>query len=471
MTRFGGIGEMRLFRWSLAISSMIIFAYAGPSLAQSFTFSNPSPINIQAVGRASPYPSEITVPSFCCGKTVSKLTVTLSGFTHIFPADVGVLLVAPGGQKIRLMTDEGSNDPVFNANLTFDDEAAAQLSNAPIVSGTFKPSFRTFINEGNSHPINFLDPAPPAPYSLLLSDVIGTDPAGNWQLFVDDDTSSNSGEISAGWSITLTMGTVFTNSDSILIPGIVTGQASLYPSTINVAGVTQTVTKVKVKLNNFVHDQWDDVGILLVGPHGQAVRLTSDNGGNANALGDYVFDDNAANSIPDGRTPPAVPGTYAPSIDGGNDNGSAAMPLNFPLSAPSAPYAASLSTFNGIDPNGNWSLFFFDDTDNNSSGFLTDGWELVLETVQTTAAAISIEGRVTQANGLGISRATVTLRSAGESMSTTTNLFGHYSFSGITPGRTYVLSVAAKRYQFSQTSRVVSPTVDLADLDFIALPE
>ena len=96
-------------------------------------------------------------------------------------------------------------------------------------------------------------------------------------------------------------GTDVSNAASIAVPGTGTGPAiaSPYPSTISVSGVTGSVTKVKVKLNNFTHTFWDDVGILLVGPLGQKVLLTSDNGGANERRGRYVFDASAVNAVPD----------------------------------------------------------------------------------------------------------------------------------------------------------------------------
>ena len=59
------------------------------------------------------------------GGTIAKVTPVLTGFTHTFPDDVGVLLVSPSGKKIKLMSDVGGNVDVTNVMLTFDDAGAA----------------------------------------------------------------------------------------------------------------------------------------------------------------------------------------------------------------------------------------------------------------------------------------------------------------------------------------------------------
>jgi hypothetical protein len=88
-----------------------------------------------------------------------------------------------------------------------------------------------------------------------------------------------------------------------------------------------------------------------------------------------------------------------------------------------------------------------------------------------TAAEISIDGRVITSKGSGISRATVVLSGNGDPKFTVTNTFGYYHFGGLLPGRTYVINVSAKKYQFVAPAQVISPFDDVANMDFIALPQ
>jgi subtilisin-like proprotein convertase family protein len=483
--------KLRLVMRSLAISLMIVFVFVLSVFSQSFSFSNTTSIGIPLSGAATPYPSQISVPDFCCGLHITKVAVTLNGFGHTQPDDVGVLLVGPLGQKIKLMTDSGGHTAVTGLNLTFDDAAANILpDDGPIVSGSFEPTsgLSNTGGDGNPHPADFLSPAPTGPYSLLLSDLIDTSPSGNWSLYVDDDDSPGFGTISGGWTITVTVGTVFAKNVLISIPGtgaisakgdrvsmfatssLVPTPASPYPTLITVTNITQTVSKIKVKINGFVFPRWDDIGILLVGPLGQKVKLTSDNGGALSANGDYVFDDSAANSMSDTGAVAPNAGTYKPSGDGTtNDGGSLAMPADFPAPAPTGPYSTTLSVFNGLDPNGNWALYFFDDT-GGLTGSAT-GWALLMETLAPTAAEISVDGRVRTADGNGISRAHVVLSGNGDPLSTVTNSFGYYHLTGLLPGHTYIVTVSARKYVFTTPAQVVSPNDDVANVDFVALPQ
>jgi hypothetical protein len=88
-----------------------------------------------------------------------------------------------------------------------------------------------------------------------------------------------------------------------------------------------------------------------------------------------------------------------------------------------------------------------------------------------TAASVPVGGRVTTANGRGISRARVELTDArGETRMANTNLFGYYRFETVAAGETYVLSVKSKRHTFASNTSVLFISEDVADVNFTALP-
>jgi len=163
----------------------------------------------------------------------------------------------------------------------------------------------------------------------------------------------------------------FTNPTPIIIPANGTsGNASPYPSNINVAGVAGTVTKVRVSLNNLNHTFPDDIDVLLVGPGGQSVILMSDAGGSDDVAGvTLAFDDAAANNLPNATQ--IVSGTFQPTDFGLFDI--------FPAPAPAGLYGTTLSVFNGVNPNGMWRLFVVDDLAGDS-GNINGGWTLSITT-------------------------------------------------------------------------------------------
>ena len=93
-----------------------------------------------------------------------------------------------------------------------------------------------------------------------------------------------------------------TNSGAILIPGSGTsGNASPYPSIINVSGMTGVLTGLTVTFNSLSHAWPDDIDILLVAPGGSlASLLMSDAGGGNDLVGvSITLDDAAASPLPD----------------------------------------------------------------------------------------------------------------------------------------------------------------------------
>src|SRR5436190_5141457 len=151
------------------------------------TFSNTGAITINdgsciagngSAAAATPYPSTITVSGLT--GTITDVNVTLTGLSHTFPDDVGVLLVGPQGQSTILMADTGDGNGFSDVNLTFDDAAAASLPDAePMVSGTYRPTVGSAAGTGAASctvPSSFPSPAPASPYGSSLSVFNGTDP-------------------------------------------------------------------------------------------------------------------------------------------------------------------------------------------------------------------------------------------------------------------------------------------------------
>jgi len=159
-------------------------------------FSTVAPVNILDAGPSTPYPSVITVSGVT--GVVSKVTVTLADLSHTFPADLDILLVGPRGQNVLLMSDAGAGFDLNSVKLKFDDDAAGYLpANSPIAAGTYKPT-----NIGDSD--SFSPPAPGGPYGSALAVFNGTDPNGNWLLYIVDDQGLDSGVLATGWRLNIT---------------------------------------------------------------------------------------------------------------------------------------------------------------------------------------------------------------------------------------------------------------------------
>ena len=165
------------------------------------TFSFDGVIGIDVLGPSKQYPAAITVSGFKRGR-IKDVNVRIPAFFHDFPRDVDLLLVGPQGQQAIIFSDVGGNTPTpSQRDVTLDDEATQVLTaNDPLVNGTFKP---TNVGGGDEFP-------PPAPaisatIGSALSVFDGTNPNGEWQLFLVDDANNDGGVLLApGWTITIT---------------------------------------------------------------------------------------------------------------------------------------------------------------------------------------------------------------------------------------------------------------------------
>jgi len=161
---------------------------------------------------------------------------------------------------------------------------------------------------------------------------------------------------------------------------------------------------------------------------------------------------------------------------------------NFPGLAPAGPYSEPGSTiggtgtqtfagnFGGTNANGVWNLWIRDDAGvplapEAISGCINGGWGL--EFLSTTAANASISGRVLTADGRPIRNVTVSVtgNSLSEPRVVQTGSFGYYNFDDLRTGETYVITVQGRRYFFQTPSQIVSLTDNIADLNFIAVPD
>ena len=89
-----------------------------------------------------------------------------------------------------------------------------------------------------------------------------------------------------------------------------------------------------------------------------------------------------------------------------------------------------------------------------------------------TAANVSVNGRITNSDGTGISRTTVLLTdNNGNTRTATTNQFGYYRFENIEVGQSYILQANSKRFQFQNNPRILSVSDNITGEDFITVAD
>jgi streptogramin lyase len=173
-------------------------------------FRNTSQIAVPTGGQSGPaatYPSTVDVSGL--QGTITRVTVRVTGISHTFPDDLDILLQGPQGQNVMLASDAGSpggstSYPADGITLTFDQSAARSLSDHdPLVSGFYKPTNNA---PGTGATTELTSPAPSPPYGTSLGDFNGSNPNGEWKLFVLDDNSesapnTNIGKIYGGWGL------------------------------------------------------------------------------------------------------------------------------------------------------------------------------------------------------------------------------------------------------------------------------
>lgn len=187
---------------------------------------------------------------------------------------------------------------------------------------------------------------------LMLAGVIDSHPAG----------ARNK---KPGKSRTITREFTSSNVPLVIPESGTLGLAAPFPSAVEVGGFRKgKVLDVNLVLVGITHDGPVDIDLALVAPGGRTAQVMSDVGGLATATNvTLTLDDQATNDIP----ALLESGTFRPT-----DRPGAGEELSdFDVGG-----AVSLATFNGLDPNGTWSIIVQDDQSDDSGSL--SGWRLVI---------------------------------------------------------------------------------------------
>lgn len=178
----------------------------GRTAAPAATFTNPTPIAITDADVGNPYPSTINVTGLV--GPVMSVKVTLNGYSHTFPDDMGMVLKGPTGAALLIQDGAGDDPDVSNVTYSIADSGAAVLPNLTAwTTGTYKA---TTYYTGDSFPA----PGPLTAYgnpgpagggtATFTSTFNGTNPNGTWSLYVVDFIAGDDGDIAGGWTLEIT---------------------------------------------------------------------------------------------------------------------------------------------------------------------------------------------------------------------------------------------------------------------------
>jgi subtilisin-like proprotein convertase family protein len=182
------------------------------SIASGWTLEltlEPYAILIPATGTSGPaddYPSTLNVVgSSTLFGSIVDVDVTLVDMTHSHGDDLDVLVQGPSGSASILMSDACGSQDFLNYLWTFDDEAAAPMSDSDLTGCNPFVVQPTDYSPGDVWPA----PATAGPHTAALTVFDGQPGLGSWHLFVNDDAGADEGFLEDSWSVDLTLTGIF----------------------------------------------------------------------------------------------------------------------------------------------------------------------------------------------------------------------------------------------------------------------
>jgi hypothetical protein len=180
------------------------------------------------------------------------------------------------------------------------------------------------------------------------------------------------GATAAGWATT-----TFSNTNPITLPStsVAAATATTYPSNIFVTGLSGTLTDVTVRLSNWTEPDPEDIYFELIAPTGADLEFLGGVGG-VNAFSNVTINlDDSGSSVP---TTTLTSGTFKPTVLLGTCE---TLPsLGSPNCAATVGTSTFANIFDGIDPDGTWSLYIDDPFTGDSAGSISNGWSVSIDT-------------------------------------------------------------------------------------------
>jgi subtilisin-like proprotein convertase family protein len=230
----------------------------GWSLTYQTEFSDAAVSGIPAGGPADTYPFAFDASQVTPDARVRFVQVNLD-LQHPHPDDLRIVLESPSGTAVVLMANAGGSLDV-NGTLVFLESAAGVIPDeGPIPAGTqvYKP--------GGVYESPFAALAPPGPagpYGTSFNAFLGEPVAGNWKLWVFDDSAPEGGTVTAY----LLVGTERDPLLSIHLPTADSSYTANQPFLPIQAEVQDTETAYAAVWRNVVDGQFYDAGVMTIRP-------------------------------------------------------------------------------------------------------------------------------------------------------------------------------------------------------------
>lgn len=157
----------------------------------------PRAISIPSSGVASRYPATIEV--FGQSTNFNSVQIILYHLYHDRPEDLDILLASPTGTNIMLMSDAIGTNPISNVTFVFRAwEGLPPEGPSHNIPWGATVAYRA-SNYGEEESLQ--SPAPSMPYSTNLNDLVGTNPNGQWKLYIYDDKDWRAGYLWGSWRL------------------------------------------------------------------------------------------------------------------------------------------------------------------------------------------------------------------------------------------------------------------------------
>jgi hypothetical protein len=298
---------------------------------------------------------------FAIGESAKTLNVTVNGDTAVEEDETfSVVLSNPVNGRI--------SDGIGIATILTDDYDPPVI-NSPLSSTGVEGRPFTYQITASDTPRTFSLPGTP-PAGMTIGEDSGAitwTPASPGLYNVQIAASNPAGIDIKTLSIAVRKVSAFTSSGGLGIPS--SGQATPYPSTISVSGVSEVIEGFRVKLNGVSHTWPEDIDAFLVSPVGKVCALMSDAGGsNTFTAVNLGFDDLAAAALP---TSLITSGMYLPT------DYQPGEPL--PPGGIGSIGTSLLALVSGGNANGDWKLYVSDDVEEDSGSISSWALEFSIE--------------------------------------------------------------------------------------------
>ena len=269
--------------------------------------------------------------------------------TNTPAADASPRYITDGGEISSSVTVSGATKDIKTVSVTIDELRHTYIGDLVITLTEPTGGIFTLWNRGGGTTDDFVDYVFDSGNVGSLAQLEGYSANGTWTLTVKDLAGGDQGRL-VKWSIDI-------------VTAVDVPETTEYTATVS--DVQGLITDVNVRVD-ISHDRVSDLTLKLLSPNGSVIPVTlvERQGGTGSDFSNTVFDVGGLGSITGGSAP--FSGSFVPEGD--------------------------LNSFNGEDPNGDWTLIVIDSVYGTSG--VVNGWSVDIRTNEIVTSEIAVAGLV-----------------------------------------------------------------------------